>query len=126
MEKKRVLIVDDDEIVRLLIAKVVGKYDAEVLMAGDGNEARAIIGKGISFDLILLDLFVPYVTGWDLLDEVRANPVTMNTSVVILTGASVSKAEKEALGSKVSAFVDKEKFNLVDFGKLVEGFLNVK
>jgi CheY-like chemotaxis protein len=122
-EKKRVLIIDDDEIVRMLIAKVVGKYDAEVVMARDGLEAQAMIRSKETFALILLDLLIPHVTGWDLLNEIRTNPLIKDVPVVVFTGASVSQAEKEALGSRVSAFVSKEKFDLAEFDKLVSSFL---
>ena len=123
-EKKRVLIVDDDQIVRLLIAKVVRKYNAESVMACDGREARELLNGSEPFALIFLDLFVPHVTGWDLLEEIRTKPAGKGAAIVIFTGAVVSKTEKEALNGKVSAYVNKETFSLAEFDKLVSGFLN--
>ena len=122
-EKKKVLIVDDDEIVRLLIEKVLNKYDVIVTTASDGIAAQAILGKNEAFSLIFLDLFIPHVTGWDLLDEVKASAVNKDAAVVIVTGAAISRSEQVALNNRVSAFVDKEKFNLIEFDKLVSGLL---
>ncbi|OGV67425.1 MAG: hypothetical protein A2283_10845 [Lentisphaerae bacterium RIFOXYA12_FULL_48_11] len=122
-EKKRVLIVDDDEVVRLLIGKVLDKYGVITVTARDGIEARTILGNNEAFNVIFLDLFIPHVTGWDLLDEIRSGNVNKDAAVVIVTGAALSDPEKESLGNRVSAFVDKEKFNLVEFDKLVASLL---
>jgi CheY-like chemotaxis protein len=86
-------------------------------------QAQAMIRSKETFALILLDLLIPHVTGWDLLNEIRTNPLIKDVPVVVFTGASVSQAEKEALGSRVSAFVSKEKFDLAEFDKLVSSFL---
>ena len=122
-EKKRELIVDDDEVVRLLIGKVLDKYGVITVTARDGIEARTILGNNEAFNVIFLDLFIPHVTGWDLLDEIRSGNVNKDAAVVIVTGAALSDPEKESLGNRVSAFVDKEKFNLVEFDKLVASLL---
>jgi len=118
-----VMIVDDDEVVRLLIGKVLDKYGVITVTARDGIEARTILGNNEAFNVIFLDLFIPHVTGWDLLDEIRSGNVNKDAAVVIVTGAALSDPEKESLGNRVSAFVDKEKFNLVEFDKLVASLL---
>lgn len=122
---RRVLIIDDDEIVCLLTAKVVGKYGPEILVARDGRKALEILKSVSSLDLILLDLFVPFVTGWQLLDAMQANPVTRDVPVIILTGATLSTHERENISHRVVSFVDKEQFNLAEFDKLVAGYLEV-
>lgn len=122
-EKKKVLIVDDDEVVCLLIGKVLGKYGVTVVTARDGLEAQTILKNKECFSVIFLDLFIPHVTGWDLLKEIKADMSNKDAAIVIVTGAALSASEKQNLGNSVSAFVDKEKFSLVEFDKLVADLL---
>ena len=72
MEEARALVVDDDDPIRLMLATVVAHEGFAVDTARDGNEAiNKIDGDG--FTLILLDLMMPRVDGYTVLQHLRAN-----------------------------------------------------
>ena len=83
----RVLIADDDELVRLLARAVVERAGMEAIDAADGSEAMTIVSGSEALDLVLLDIDMPVIGGLDVLRAIRANPARARTPVLILTGA---------------------------------------
>jgi len=81
--KKRVLIADDDSSVRESLKKVLEASGYEVLSAEDGGEAVERITND-SVDLLLLDLEMPRMDGWDVFEGVRARCSSL--PVIIITG----------------------------------------
>ena len=81
----RVLVVDDDEAVRLVIGDALRGDGYEVRCACDGEQALTRLRAGPLPALVLLDLMMPRVTGWQLLDEMRASPRLRGVPVVVLT-----------------------------------------
>ena len=102
-ERPRVLHVEDDADLHLVIRKMVGdSFDFE--LASTLAEARARVGLE-RFDVVILDLALPDGSGWDLLPEIRA--CQPDARVVILTGTDMSvdearKVESVLLKTKVS------------------------
>ena len=121
--KKRILVKEDDDIVRTIIAKLAGRRGVEVVNAPDGREAIKLIQLGSHFDAIFLDLLMPNASGWDVLDVIQEQPSAKDTPVVILSGAPVSPRERNKLRSKVTAFMDKETFTISDFEALIDRLL---
>jgi CheY-like chemotaxis protein len=81
----RVLVVDDDEAMRTVTAEVLRQDGHEVSCAGNGADALAVMRSGAVPELLLLDLMMPMVTGWQLLEEMRDDPQLSHVPVVILT-----------------------------------------
>ena len=83
---KRVLIVDDDPDVCRLFRRMLELCDAslEVLTASDGNEGLAHVRTG-GFDLVLLDIVMGDLSGWDWLSQVRADPAISDLPVCFVT-----------------------------------------
>ncbi len=69
-QRKRALIVDDDDPIRTMLAKVVERQDLEVHTARDGEEAIQRIDKD-GYDVILLDLMMPRVDGYGVLKHMQ-------------------------------------------------------
>jgi putative two-component system response regulator len=80
----RILIVDDDPLVRETMRDYVEHLGYQVTDAGSAEEALPIIARDIP-DLILLDVRMPGITGIDLCRQVKADPVTRLVPVVLLT-----------------------------------------
>jgi CheY-like chemotaxis protein len=98
--RRSVLVVDDEPEVARLVGKILGKaYD--VLVASDGEEglARAAADKP---DVILLDLNLPKLDGWEVCRLLKANPKLEDIPVVLMT-ASSSTAEDANRGFKLGA-----------------------
>ncbi len=78
------MIVDDDDSVRTLVAEVLSPLDHEVIQAPGGQEALDLIEQDVP-DLIVLDLMMPRVDGWEVLRQLRKRGMRGKTRVVMLT-----------------------------------------
>ena len=80
----RVLVVDDDESIRAVLAETLGDEGHEVAQAADGADALALVGTWPP-DLILLDLLMPRMDGWDFLAVAH-----QRAPVILLTATQVT------------------------------------
>ena len=83
----RILIADDDALVRLIARAVVQKNGMSAVEAADGAEAMSILDGDEKIDLVLLDLDMPIIGGLDILRRMRAQPHLARIPVLVLTGA---------------------------------------
>jgi CheY-like chemotaxis protein len=79
-----VLVVDDDLDIRCTLAQILREEGYRVREARDGEDALAKVAEEIP-DLILLDLMMPRMTGWQLLEAFRLVPAYRQIPVVVLT-----------------------------------------
>lgn len=101
---RSVLVVDDDEVVRGVIAAVLERAGASVESARDGSEAEAAV-RTRRFDVVVLDLEMPGRTGLDVLAALTADPEVALPGVIVLSGSL--DAEAAALRAGAQAFVSK-------------------
>lgn len=101
----RILIVDDEAFIRLYLEEVLADEGHEVLSAANGAEALRLLREGPRPDLILLDLMMPVMNGWEFRGAQATEPDLAGIPVVILSGAGDVQAEARRLG--VAAFVTK-------------------
>jgi CheY-like chemotaxis protein len=80
----RILVADDEPMIRDLIRIRLRSHGVEVLEAVDGQEALDQV-RTISPDLIVLDLMMPKVTGEDVLRHLQADPLTRRIPVIVIT-----------------------------------------
>ncbi|MFW6120119.1 MAG: PP2C family protein-serine/threonine phosphatase [Petrotogales bacterium] len=92
----KILIIDDDPSVRILLRKILQRSSFEVLEHGNGSGIDKIINKEKP-DLVLLDLILPEVNGLQILDELKKNPDTKSLPIIVLTGSSDNKNRIKAL-----------------------------
>ena len=88
---RRVLVVDDDDDIRDLVAFRLDRAGYEVLRAGDGQQALDL-AKEHQPDLAVLDVMMPKLTGYDVTRELRADAATSRIPVILLT-ARVQEAD---------------------------------
>ena len=73
LDAETILVVDDDPGVRELVASVLRRQDFHVLEASNGKEALDVAGEyAAPIDLIVSDINMPQMTGWKLLEQLRA------------------------------------------------------
>ena len=82
--KKKILIVDDEEVIRKFLKIHLAKLGYEVMEAGDGVQAIEQLGKD-DFDLLICDILMPKKNGWEVIKEVKSNPKTKAIPVIALT-----------------------------------------
>lgn len=93
-----ILIVDDNP---KFLADALPMYGYDVTVAEDGLEALKILNENSNFDLILLDVMMPNMDGWDTLKAIRKNKATEYTPVIMIT--AVSEDQKIVSGLKIGA-----------------------
>lgn len=83
MLRKRILIADDEEDVRMIVRMALGDYS--ISEAADGEEAwQKFTEASPSFDLVIMDLSMPRLDGGELLQRIRARD--LNCRIILLTG----------------------------------------
>ena len=98
--RRKILIVDDEEVIRKLLRIHLAKLGYEVKEAADGEQAMEQLGKD-TFDLLICDILMPKKDGWQVLREVKSNPGTQNIPVIILTakGEDIDMSKGYSLGA---------------------------
>ncbi|MBI4459289.1 MAG: response regulator [Acidobacteria bacterium] len=91
-----ILIVEDDPSVREALAEVLSVEGLPVVTTADGLEARNWVAKSLP-ELVVLDLMLPKVSGFELLAEWRATPRTADLPVFVLTGKELTPNEEKCL-----------------------------
>ncbi len=79
----RIMIVDDDPEIRTLVAVTLGDSHT-IVEAADGVDALCLARKE-AFDLVLLDVMMPRMDGFEACRQLKGDPLTMNTPVILLT-----------------------------------------
>jgi DNA-binding response OmpR family regulator len=87
MSKMRVMVVDDDPQVRGIIKDKLGSKDLEVIIAANGREAIRMAETDPP-SLIILDIMMPGMSGFDVCERLRANSRTANVPIIFLTARS--------------------------------------
>jgi DNA-binding response OmpR family regulator len=82
--KRKVLIVDDEEVIRKFLKIHLAKLGYEVKEAADGEQAIEELGKD-DFDLLICDILMPKKDGWEVVKEVKSNSKTKHLPVILLT-----------------------------------------
>ena len=117
--KNRILVVDDEDALRVVLSSELEGEGYHVLSAADGQEAINILG-GQDFDLVLLDIKMPNVDGFEVLKFVKERQP--KTKVVMLTGFADLKNAIESKKLGAEDFVSKP-YDLVDLLTTVERVL---
>lgn len=110
---RRVLVVDDDVILRELMRERLGAAGWQVIEAQDGAEAISILAKDVP-DLAIVDLSMPTLDGFSLLRSLRQNPRTIDLPVIVCTGLEENEAVERAYRLGASSFITKP-INWVQF-----------
>ena len=102
----RVLVVDDAQDVRNLIAAHLKRGGHTVLLAEDGVQALDIVGKE-QLDLAIVDIMMPGMNGYKLTETLRELPDTMELPIVILTARAGGADRSHAFKVGADAFIQK-------------------
>jgi len=97
--KKKIMIVDDDSSVLLIVKHGIESIDKdyEIITANSGNECLEFLKNNQIPDLILLDIMMPEISGWEVHKRLKAHDIWRKIPVVFLTARS-DRAAREAGG----------------------------
>ncbi len=110
----RIMVVDDEKDILFVIGKILEKNGHEALKVESGEEAMEIL-KSETPDLILLDVMMPGLDGWEVCSKVKSNEKLKNIPVVMLTAKTSDEDKLKALEEcganwHISKPIDKVKF----------------
>jgi CheY-like chemotaxis protein len=118
-EKNSILVVDDEDALRTVLSSELESEGYVVATAGDGDEAISVL-QGKSFDLVLLDIKMPRVDGFEVLRVIKERYPA--TKVIMLTGFADLKNAIESKKLGAEDFVSKP-YDLVDLLTTIERVL---
>ena len=111
----RLLIVDDNEQNRDMLSRRLQRRGFDVLLANDG-EAGLEMARAEKPDLILMDMNMPHLDGWEATRQVKAEPELASVPVIALTAHALEGDRERALEAGCADYHTKP----VDFPKLME------
>ena len=119
----KILLVEDDQSLREIYGIRLTAEGYEISSAGDGEAALALAVKERP-DLIISDVMMPKISGFDMLDILRSTPETANIKVIMMTALSADdqKARGESLGA--DRFLVKSQVGIEDVVNAVHEVLN--
>jgi putative two-component system response regulator len=124
MGKKRVFLVDDDEI-HLSIVEDILKDEYEIITAKSGKDALEYLLKGIVPDLILLDILMPDMDGWETFIRIRSVNSLQLVPVVFLTAVIESAKAEHAQEIGAADYITKP-YKVDDLLNRIEKILKMK
>jgi two-component system, chemotaxis family, chemotaxis protein CheY len=109
---RRILVIDDQESIRGVLRAALEEAGAEVIEAGSGAEGVEVATSQLP-DLILLDIAMPGMNGWQVLEALRSVDETSDIPVVLETSSGDFPSYEQARRHSVAAFISKP-FRLAD------------
>ena len=106
MERKKILVVDDNEKNRYLISFILEKNGIEVVTANDGLEGVETARKQ-QVDLIIMDIKMPKMDGYEATREIRKQEGYQSVPVIALTSYAMAEDKKKALAAGCDGYIAK-------------------
>ena len=103
---RSVLVVDDDAGIRLLLTTFLRRHGFRVLEASNGREALEAMRAGKT-NLVILDLMMPWVSGWDVLRERADDPLLQAIAVIVTTACNNREVISDLLDKGVYTALEK-------------------
>jgi diguanylate cyclase (GGDEF)-like protein len=116
-----ILVVDDDPDIARFVEVNLRSAGYDVAVAGDGQEALDRAGE-LRPDLVLLDVMMPRIDGFEVAQRLRKNPTTANTSIIMLTAKALSADKVTGLQSGADDYIIKP-FDPIELLARVKGTL---
>lgn len=104
MDKLKILVVDDEQRMRKLVRDFLVKQNFEVMEAGDGEEAVDLFYANKDIALIILDVMMPKMDGWQVCREIRAHS---RVPIIMLTAKSDERDELMGFDLGVDEYISK-------------------
>jgi signal transduction histidine kinase/DNA-binding response OmpR family regulator len=118
----RILVVDDEPAIRELVQRTLEKEGWEIHLAADGEEALAQAAK-IDPEIVLLDLMMPKMDGFEFLTQFRKTEAGKNTPVVVITAMDLTQDDHQRLNGHVNQILQKGAYKQDDLLKEVRNLV---
>lgn len=105
--EKKVLIVDDDVRNIYSLSKALEAFKMTVITAFDGKEAIKILNENPDTDLVLLDMMMPNMDGYETAEKIRSNPKFLNLAVIAVTAKAMTGDREKCIKAGASDYITK-------------------
>lgn len=119
----KIVVADDDRMFRKAAETTLRRQGYAVSTASDGEEALQLI-RSERPDIIVLDLIMPKVQGFDVLQALKQDARTAAIPVIVLSSLTQDQDKQEALNLGAIAYFNKATLSLAELAKQVESTLN--
>ena len=119
---KRILLAEDEEVLRMLVVDTLEDEDYMVDEAADGGEAMELFQNN-QYDLVILDYMMPVYTGLEVIEKIRNTETFEHTKILMLSAKSQSFEQEQILQTGADYFMAKP-FSPMKLLELVEDILN--
>src|SRR6267154_2905688 len=106
-QRRPILVVEDDAPTREFVAELLSKHGYDVITAADGAEARSRVATSLP-ELVILDLILPEISGFQLLAEWRTNSRTADLPVFVLTSKDMTPQEQAYIRTHTGMLLHKQ------------------
>ena len=103
----RALVVEDNEHVAYMLDFILQRAGYDVIVAANGRDAQAAIRSIEPVDVVVLDLMLPYIPGYQLIAEIRDDPIWQHVPIVVLSGKVLEDDIVKALDLGATDYITK-------------------
>ncbi|MDH5501276.1 MAG: response regulator [Gammaproteobacteria bacterium] len=103
----RVLVVEDNAHTAYLLEFMLQRVGYDPIIAANGRDALSAIDNVSPVDVILLDLMLPYVSGYQIIQDIRSNPLWQHVPIIVLSGKVLEQDIVKALDLGATDYVSK-------------------
>lgn len=114
---RRILVIDDDLAIRVLLQAVLRRMKFEVSLAEDGAAGLDMLARAGPYDLILLDLMMPRLNGYEFIDQIGKRYPEVRPHIIVFTAAGRRGVEKIPANSVCSSIL--KPFDLDTFIEII-------
>jgi CheY-like chemotaxis protein len=121
MNRRRVLVIDDDTVVRRMIAKLLKDRGVDTELAATGEEGLSGLETSALPDAVICDLYLPGISGLDVIEQIRRREEWRQLPIVVLTGRArgTMMVRAEELGDRIVT----KPFSSVDLLQVIDDLL---
>jgi len=120
-EQKKILIVDDEEDMHLIMAEILGKSGYKIFSARNGAEGLDVARKTMP-DLIILDIMMPAIDGFKVQEILREDPKLCKIPVVFVTARTALEDTIQAITHGAAGYIEKP-FDVKHITRKIESIL---
>lgn len=103
---KNILLIDDDEIIQKILFKVLQQNGYNVVFGTDGRDGLSKLDH-MKYDLVITDIMMPYLNGFEFIQELKGHPNTVESKVVVISSITHEASIKDSLNLGVDYYIPK-------------------
>lgn len=106
-DQTKVLIVEDDENMRTFLSHFIRREDMQAITLEDGQAVKDFIANETAPDIALVDLHLPYISGFDLIQKMRSTATWKEMPIIVISSETSGQSVEKALSMGADDYVEK-------------------